>query len=82
MLAIVIRNRTKFKYLPSNTWIPVDPPCSSNAGLSLEYTELIEAKLLLQLASHGNARSSGTDNDDRVVRVCIALVAVHAADSF
>lgn len=33
--------------LPSNTRVSIDPPCPSNASLSIENTELVEAKLLL-----------------------------------
>jgi hypothetical protein len=68
--------------LPCNARVSVDPPCPSNASLSFEYTELVESKLLLQLACHSNTRSSSTNNDDRIVCVCIVLVAVHATDGF
>lgn len=68
--------------LPSNTRISVDPPCASNASLSLEYAKLVETELLLQLTSHGNAGSSSTDNDDRIVGVRIVLIAVYPANGF
>lgn len=69
-------------HLPCNSRIAINPPGPSNSRLSFEYPKLVEAKLLLQLARHGNARSSGTDDDDWIVSVCIVLVAVHAANSF
>lgn len=31
---------------PSNTRIAIDPPCSSNASLAVEYPELVKSKLL------------------------------------
>jgi hypothetical protein len=32
--------------LPSDTGVPIDPPCSSDACLAIEYTKLIKTKLL------------------------------------
>lgn len=69
-------------HLPSNTRISVDPPRPPDACLSFEYAELVKAELLPQLARHGNAGSSGTDNDNRVVGVGIVLIAIHTANGF
>lgn len=41
--------------LPSYARVAIDPPGSSNTRLAVEYAELVEAKLLLQLARHSNA---------------------------
>jgi hypothetical protein len=64
-------------HISSSTHIlPIDPPRSTNACLSVEYSKLVEPKLLLQLTSHGNARRSSANNDNRVVRISIVLVSI------
>jgi hypothetical protein len=68
--------------LPCYTWVSVDPPCSSNACLTIEYAKLIKSELLLQLTCHGNARSPSTNNDDWIVCIGIALIAVDSPYCF
>lgn len=67
--------------LPSDARISVDPPSSPNTRLAVEYPELVEAKLLLQLTSHSNAGCACTDNDDGIVGVRIVLVAINSSNS-
>jgi hypothetical protein len=72
----------KLRNLPCYARVSVDPPRSSNTCLAIEYAELVESKLLLQLASHSNAGSSRSNNDDGIVGVRIFLVAVHSPYRF
>lgn len=72
----------EFANLPSNPRIPIYPPCSSDACLSIEYAKLIKSKLLLQLTGHGNARCAGTNDDDGIICVGILLVAVDSSYRF
>jgi hypothetical protein len=67
---------------PCNTWVAINPPSPSNTSLAVEDSELVKAKLLLQLACHGNARSSSTHNDNGVVRVSIVSITVDPSYRF
>jgi hypothetical protein len=68
--------------LPCNSRVSIDPPRPPNASLSVKDTELVEAKLLLQLTCHGNARSSRSNNDHGVVCVSILVVAINSPYRF
>jgi hypothetical protein len=81
-LRLPVRDLRTQGHLPCNTRVTIDPPCPSNASLSVEYAELVESKLLLQLACHGDPGRPSTDNDDGIVCVCIVLVAVHSSNRF
>ena len=69
-------------HVTSNAWVSVYPPSSSNSGLSLKDSELIESKLLFEPAAHGNARLSGTHNYHRVVGIGIFFVTIDPPDCF
>jgi hypothetical protein len=68
--------------LPSYAGVPVYPPCSSDTRLTLEDAELIEAKLLLELARHGNTRGACANDNNRNIRKCIFIVTVDSSDCF
>lgn len=68
-------------HLPSDSRISVDPPSTADACLTVEYTELIEAQLVLQLACHGDARGSSAHDYNRIVGIGIMVVAIDASDS-
>jgi hypothetical protein len=65
---------------PCNSWIPIDPPGSSDTTLSIEDAELVEPKLILQPTRNNNARRARSDDQDRIVRVRIVVVAVNSFD--
>jgi hypothetical protein len=67
----------EYSYVPCNSWVPVNPPRPSNPSLTVKDSKLIESKLPLQLARHGDARGSSTNNDHRIVRVRIVPVSIH-----
>lgn len=68
--------------LPSYARIPVDPPRAADARLPIENPKLVKSKLLLELASHRNARGARANDDDGIVCVSIVIVAVHSPDRF
>lgn len=45
-------------HITGDARIPVDPPCTANAGLSFKEAELIEA-FFLQAGCEGNGRFAG-----------------------
>ena len=68
-------------HITSNTRISIDPPSSSNARLSVDYTELIEAKDLPKPTSHSNAALSSTYYEDWDVSVAVCIIAIFFSDS-
>lgn len=66
-------------HITGDARIPVDPPCTANAGLSFKEAELIEA-FFLQAGCEGNGRLAGAHDQDGIVGVCILRKAVDDAD--
>jgi hypothetical protein len=69
-------------HVPCDSWVAINPPSPSNTSLTIKDSKLVESKLLLQLARHGDAGGTSTNNDNRVVCVGIVLVAVYSSYRF
>jgi hypothetical protein len=67
-------------HVASNTRVSINPPCASNPGLAVEDSKLIEPEYFFHAASHGNARLPCTNNDHRVIRVAIGVIAIILVD--
>jgi hypothetical protein len=81
-MAHVVARRLPKSNIPCDSRIAIDPPCPANTSLTVKHSELIKSKLLLQLTCHGNARSPSTNNDDWIVCIGIALIAVDSPYCF
>lgn len=66
-------------HITGDTRVPVDPPCTADAGLSFKEAELVEA-FFLQTGSEGNGRFAGAHDQDGIVGVCILRKAVNDAN--
>jgi hypothetical protein len=73
-------DQEEYLQITSYTWISINPPCASNAGLSVEDPKLIETKDLFQATSRGNARLASTNDQNRVVCIAIGIVAIFLSD--
>lgn len=78
--AWLLVDESRCLHIAGNTRITIDPPCSSKTSLSIEYSELIEAQLLLQSTAQSNARLSSANDNDWIVGVCILLISFNDVD--
>lgn len=69
-----------YLHVTSYAWISIDPPCSSDARLSVEDAKLIKTEDLFQPASHSNARLTSPNNQDRVIGIAVGIIAIFLSD--
>src|SRR5271168_1782282 len=63
-------------HIAGNSGVSIGVPSASNARLAFEYPKLVEAKDLLQAASHCNTRLTCANHKDRVI--CVDLLIISA----
>jgi hypothetical protein len=68
-------------HVTGDTWITINPPCSSDASLPFEDSELVKSQFFFKATSHGNARLATTDDGDWVVCIAVGIVAIVLSDS-